>query len=119
MVTILYSTSGEPQRKGGPDNSRVKAQCREDKDHEPDSLLVLGVEVPGEPRSLPGNIRCERYGWKERTLEVLICLYFILYDLGSQVLNTSALDIAVATMVRVRGVGYEGLGSQSRNYYSS
>lgn len=52
-------------------------------------------------------------------LEVLSYLYFILYGLGSQVLNTSALDIAVATMVRIRGVGHEGLGSQSRNYYDN
>ena len=40
-------------------------------------MLVLGVEAPGEPRSLPGNIRCERYGWKRRTLGSLEL--FVLY----------------------------------------
>ena len=52
-------------------------------------------------------------------LEVLSCLYLILYGLGSWLLNTSALDIAVATVVRIRGVGHEGLGSQPRNYHNN
>lgn len=47
-------------------------------------------------------------------LEVSSRLYFILYCLGSWILNTSALDVAVVTTVTIRGVGDEGLGRPVR-----